>query len=251
MGSAGAWPPTNRMQERTRHGRDGASPLISVLLGRHWRGGGAHLPGPFLGPNPFWGPVAATSPGRFGSSVANLNPDTFPSILLQAVIIPGDKTAEGQLVEAVALPWFEIVDLINRSPEAMYEIDWRKWEEIIAGAYRRRGFDVELTPRSNDKGRDIIATSKGVGCVRFFDQVKAYRPGHVVTAEEVRAMVGVLTIDPNVSKGLVTTTSSFAPGVLQDPDVARLTPYRLELKARDALLEWLASVAGPKGEGAA
>ena len=64
-----------------------------------------------------------------------------------------------------------------------------------------------------------------------------------MTAEEVRAMVGVLTLEPNVSKGLVTTTSDFAPGIHQDPEIARLMPYRLELKGREALLEWLATVA--------
>lgn len=109
-----------------------------------------------------------------------------------------------------------------------------------------QGFDVVLTPRSNDKGRDVIATSKGLGSVRFFEQVKAYRPGHVVTAEEVRAMVGVLTLDPNVSKGLVTTTSTFAPGIMQDPETARLMPYRLELKGGNALLEWLTTIAAEK-----
>lgn len=166
-----------------------------------------------------------------------------PAMLLQAVIIPGDKTKEGQLIEAVAFPWFDIIELINRAPETIYEIDWRKWEEIIAAAYKQQGFDVTLTPRSNDKARDVIATSKALGSVRFVEQVKAYRPGHLVTAEEVRAMIGVLTLEPNVSKGLVTTTSTFAPGILQDPEIARLTPYRLELKGRDSLLEWLGKVA--------
>jgi len=171
----------------------------------------------------------------------------IPSVLLQAVIIPGEKTAEGQLVESVALPWFQIIELITRSPEIIYEIHWRKWEEIIAAAYREQGFDVVLTPRSNDKGRDIIATSKALGSICIFDQVKAYKPGHVVTAEEVRSMIGVLTTKPNVSKGLVTTTSCFAPGIFQDSDIARLMPYRLELKERESLLTWLASIAA-KGE---
>jgi hypothetical protein len=44
------------------------------------------------------------------------------------------------------------------------------------------------------------------------------------------------------SPGLVTTTSSFAPGIMKDHDVARFLPYRLEPKGRDALLEWLISV---------
>ena len=62
-------------------------------------------------------------------------PSNLPSILLQAVVIPGEKTKEGQLIEAVALPWFEIIRLIEKDPEIVYKIDWRKWEEIIAGAY--------------------------------------------------------------------------------------------------------------------
>ena len=169
-----------------------------------------------------------------------------PSILLEAVIIPGDKTLEGQLVESVALPWFDIIELINRSPDTIYALDWRKWEEIIAGAYKQQGFEVELTPRTNDKGRDVIATRKDLGSIRFVDQVKAYRPGHLVTANDVRAMLGVLSLDPNVSKGLVTTTSSFAPGIMNDAEIARFMPYRLELKPRDTLLEWLTSIAKEK-----
>jgi hypothetical protein len=62
---------------------------------------------------------------------------------------------------------------------------------------------------------------------------------HLVTAEEVRAMVGVLTIDGNVSKGFVTTTSDFDPGIAADPGIQRLMPARLELKPRDPLLAWL------------
>ena len=42
--------------------------------------------------------------------------DSTPSLLLQAVVIPGESTSEGQLIEAVALPWFDIMELIQRSP---------------------------------------------------------------------------------------------------------------------------------------
>ncbi len=58
--------------------------------------------------------------------------------------------------------------------------------------------------------RDVIAVKKGLGVFRVTDQVKAYRPTHLVTAEEVRALMGVLHAD-RASKGLLTTTSDFAP----------------------------------------
>ena len=111
------------------------------------------------------------------------------SLLLQAVVIPGGKVAEGVLIEAVALPWFEIFELIQREPSTIYQIDWRKWEEFIAGAYTKQGFEVVLTPRSGDGGRDVIATSTTLGSICFFDQVKAYGPNHLVTADEVRGML--------------------------------------------------------------
>ena len=140
-----------------------------------------------------------------------------PTIILKAILDFGGSTDDGRLVGAVRVPWFEIVRILQEDPASAYQIGWEKWEEIIAGAYKREGFDeVILTPRSGDKGRDVIATKWGVGSIRFFDQVKAYSPGHLVTAEEVRAMVGVLNGAGNVSKGIVTTTSEFAPRVRED-----------------------------------
>ena len=163
-----------------------------------------------------------------------------PTITLKAILEFGDRVDDGRLVEAVALPWFEIMRMIKADPNSIYTINPYTWEEIIAGAYTRAGFDeVILTPRSGDNGRDVVATKRGIGSIRFFDQVKAYKPGHLVTAEEVRAMVGTITAAANVSKGVVTTTSDFAPRILQVDYVRALVPYRLELKGRDDLLSWL------------
>jgi hypothetical protein len=106
--------------------------------------------------------------------------------------------------------------------------------------YKREGWpEVVLTPRRNDKGRDIIASKPGFGSIRFIDQVKAYAPNHRVTADDVRALVGVLTLDQNVSKGIVTTTSQFAPGIEKDENIKRLLPYRLELKNGEQVRDWL------------
>lgn len=166
----------------------------------------------------------------------------LPGLLLQGVVEVGDKTNEGQLIEAVAFPWFEIVRLFEIDPELIYQLTPRQWEEMIAGAYTAEGFKVTLTPRSGDLGRDVIAERPGIGSVRFVDQVKRYSPGHLVTADEVRALFGVLSADPKATKGIVTTTSEFAPGLAEDELLKPFIPYRLELKPREILLEWLASI---------
>jgi restriction system protein len=87
---------------------------------------------------------------------------------------------------------------------------------------------VTLTPRSGDYGRDVIAVKKGLGIVRVIDQVKAYTPPHLVTANDVRALLGVLPGD-GASKGFLTTTSDFAPGIKKDPFIVPFIPSRLEL----------------------
>jgi restriction system protein len=185
-------------------------------------------------------------------SVSALLANSAPQVTIKALLTLEDAGDEGQLVMAVAVPWFEIARMIQQDPQSMYGIDHRAWEEIIAGAYTRAGFDnVVLTPRSGDFGRDVIATKLGTGSIRIYDQVKAYSPGHVVTAEEVRAMLGVITAHQNVSKGVITTTSTFAPRLMDDADLARNIPYRLELKPRDVLLPWLDELSGGEGAGSA
>jgi restriction system protein len=92
---------------------------------------------------------------------------------------------------------------------------------------------------SGDRGRDIIATKPGIGSLRIIDQVKAYSRGHRVTADEVRAVLGVLSADSNVSKGIITTSSEFAPGIFEDTGLKAFMPYRLELKDGHQLRQWL------------
>jgi restriction system protein len=165
------------------------------------------------------------------------------SLLMKAVIVPGDRTSEGQLVEAVTLPWFEIIELLNGDPALAFQLDPRKWEEMIAGAYERAGFDeVTLTPRSGDLGRDVIAVKRGIGTVRVIDQVKAYGPRHLVTADDVRALVGVLEMD-QASKGFLTTTSDFAPRLPEDILLKPLIPSRIGLINGQALLARLKELA--------
>lgn len=168
------------------------------------------------------------------------------NLLLQTVVVAGEKTSEGQLIQAVAFPWFDIIELLKKDPAIAYEIPPRKWEEIIAGAYNKAGFDeVILTSRSGDFGRDVIAVKHALDSIRVIDQVKAYAPDHLVTADDVRALMGVLQGD-RASKGFLTTTSDFAPKLRDDPLIVPFIPSRLELVNGSALFKRLQDLAGQK-----
>jgi restriction system protein len=67
--------------------------------------------------------------------------------------------------------------------------------------------------------------------------VKLYSPHRVVEAADVRELTGVLALDQCASKGIITTTSRFAPGV--HDEFKPLIPGRISLRDGVELREWL------------
>jgi restriction system protein len=115
---------------------------------------------------------------------------------------------------------------------------------MVAGAYDKAGYEVILTPRSGDYGRDVIAIRRGVGSIRILGSVKAFKPNHLVTHEAVRSLLGVVSADQKASKGILTTTSDFAPTIITDPLIAPHLPTRIELMNGTDLQNWLADLSG-------
>jgi len=158
-------------------------------------------------------------------------------ITIQAQILTPDTPAQS----LIRTPWEAIFQEISRDPNSLFRFkdDPRAFEEFIADTYRLDGYDVQLTPRSNDGGVDVIASKGGFGAIKIFDQAKAYSMGRRVSANDVRAAYGVLLMARDVSKVIVTTTSNFAPGVYKE--FAEFKP-RVELRHGQNLIDWLKHV---------
>jgi len=165
-------------------------------------------------------------------AVESAPPFSFGTIVTFEIAVP-----DGQIIKFVDPIYRQLVSEIEKNPEIIYQIKPRKWEEIIAAAYDKEGFDeVILTSQSGDHGRDVIAIKKGFYSVKFIDQVKAYKPGHIVTADAVRALIGVLSTEQDASKAIFSTTSTFAPKIEDDKLIKPLLPTRLELVDKEKLI---------------
>jgi restriction system protein len=168
--------------------------------------------------------------------------DSAPPFSFGAIVTCQREVADGEIIKLVDPVYIRLIEEIKRDPQIIYQIDPRKWEELIAAAYDKAGFDeVILTPRSGDYGRDVIAIKYGFGSVKFIEQVKAYSPGHIVRADEVRALLGVLQAEQDASKAIFTTTSTFAPKIEDDKFIKPFLPFRLELIDKEKLLKRLVS----------
>jgi restriction system protein len=165
------------------------------------------------------------------------------TLLISSVIIPDRPVDEGILIKSTSFLWGEIVEQLSSDWSLAYQLPPERWEEIVAGAFKKAGYDeVTLTPRSGDHGRDVIAVKKGIGCVKIIGSVKAYGPKHLVPYDAVRSLLGVLSGERNASKGIITTTSDFPPNIKSDPFIGPFLPTRLELVNGDALRKWLSDL---------
>lgn len=183
---------------------------------------------------------ADPSPRSEGRTPQHIDGVLYPEVALSSsILLLADPSKEGQLVESVAIAWDLLLAELAKNPEFLSKLHWRRLEELVAAAYHKQGWTVTLTPRSKDGGVDVIAERADIGRLCVFDQVKHYTPNHGVSREEVDAMLGVIHRRANVSKGVITTTSRFAPGVAVDPTIAQYMPNRLELRDGRQLLELL------------
>jgi len=189
--------------------------------------------------------------GAIGASAIGGVPDierssTSVALSVSTIVVPESglliderKVAEGRLIRSIAPIWTQIAREVGSNWSLACQLTPEQWEEMVAGAFKVQGFEVVLTPRSGDFGRDIIARSHGVGCVKILGSVKAYSPGTLVTYDAIRALLGVVATDPLASKGIITTTSDFPPRVREDPQIASALPTRLELMNGQQLQQWL------------
>jgi restriction system protein len=162
-------------------------------------------------------------------------------LLRQQLFVPGAKSENGTIVAASLVPYRALLRAIQEDPEFLLHFNWRRFEELTAAMLKDEGFEETiLTPASGDLGRDIIGF-RGDLRIKVFGQAKLYKPRNIVTAEEVRAFCHVIDDDRSVSKGIITTTSSFAPGSARE--FASRIPTRLELQDGKDLLERIRKLA--------
>src|SRR5664280_2059564 len=73
---------------------------------------------------------------------------------ISSLIVPDKPVDEGLLIKSTSHVWAEIVRRLGKDWSVAHEISPGQWEEIVAGAFKKAGYDdVVLTPRSGDHGR--------------------------------------------------------------------------------------------------
>jgi restriction endonuclease len=124
----------------------------------------------------------------------------------------------------------ELIRELAAHPDRLYELSPRRFEELVAELYRRRGFEATLTPASGDEGVDVyVVRNDELGRTLCVVQAKRYAANRKVGAGVVRELLGTVYAK-NASAGIVVTTSFFEPSAVR---------FEQEFEYRIALRDYL------------
>lgn len=130
----------------------------------------------------------------------------------QKIILPEEFKERLKTVQFLPIKLFE---KISNDPNLMHEMDPIDFENFIAGLLDKSGFEnIIVTPRSGDKGRDILATQTIYDVpIIFAFECKKYAPHRKIQPDIMRALLGTIShAQTKANKGVLVTTSSFTRG---------------------------------------
>lgn len=152
--------------------------------------------------------------------------------------IDGSEIWTPKSVQAALYVTSKFEELLIRgavTADVLYSLQAREFEELVASLWERLDYKVELTKRTRDGGRDVIAVKNNEANLRILIECKRFAPDRRVGVQLVRALYGV-KVDEGATKAILATTSSFSQPAL---NFFEAHPWELEARDRDGVLEWI------------
>ncbi len=132
----------------------------------------------------------------------------------------------------------QLMKQIATRPNLLYQLEPRRFEELIAKLLEDLGCDVRLTKNTRDGGYDIFGSMKtSLTEIIFLAECKRYSPENKVGVELVRNLYGVTELH-KANLGLLITSSTFTVDAHQEK--IRIGS-RISLKDYEDLKIWLSS----------
>lgn len=137
----------------------------------------------------------------------------------------------------------ELISALKSDNQLLSEITSRQFEEIVAEVFKSKGFEVDLTKKTRDGGKDIIAIhtdSLGIKN-KYFIECKCYSESNKISVDVVRAIYGVKNTKGGPNKAIVVTTSTFTNDARKFVENEASSSWDLSLVDREQLFQWLNS----------
>jgi restriction system protein len=157
------------------------------------------------------------------------------------------KADESKIIQAVRPQIItfsgELVHQLTKTPEKIYDVSSRQFEQLIADLFNDMGWEVELTKATRDGGRDILAhLNTGTMKLLCLIEAKKHRKDRPVGVQLVRNLYGTFC-DEQANSAMLVTTSYFSEDAKTFRDKHK---YQLTLKDYADVVGWLADYKNQK-----
>jgi restriction system protein len=134
------------------------------------------------------------------------------------------------------------IDFLSANPESLKKMHWRKFEELTAEYFQRKGFSVKIGLGSNDDGIDIR--------IWHPDETQENKPSAIIQCKRQKEKIQKIVVkglftdisSERADYGLIVTSSELSPGA-RKTILAR--GYPIEEVNYNNLTKWLAELRTP------
>src|ERR1044071_29054 len=137
--------------------------------------------------------------------------------------------------DATELALEELGTYLKRNFASIYDMSWRRFEELLADVFTQHGFRTVLTQPSKDGGADLLLLNHDSGQVSAIVEAKHYAPHRRLDVRLVRQLVGA-AVAWDVRRAFLVTTSDFTADAKVSANNYKGRGYEVDLVAASDLL---------------
>jgi len=129
-----------------------------------------------------------------------------------------------------------LIEQLQKYPEDVFLVTSRQFEELVADLLADQGCEVQLTQKTRDGGKDIIASlNTPIGKILTLVEAKRHKPTNYINIGLIRQLHGALH-DHDASHAMLVTTSYFSKDAL---DFQKRHQLELSLKEFEDVQDWI------------
>lgn len=151
----------------------------------------------------------------------------------------GKMSSDSETINA-AIPI--LIDRIKNSAsilKGMPYSDHRVFEELVAEIFKGFGYSIELTKKTRDGGKDIIALKKRDGLIEEKILIECKHWEDKVDVNPIRNLIGVAVSQEELPTGIILATTSHFTSDAKKITVNSAIKIELERRDFEDILEWI------------
>lgn len=117
--------------------------------------------------------------------------------------------------------------------------NWRVFEEIVAEIFRKFGYEIELTKKTRDGGKDIIALRKNGDKITEKLLIECKHWQSKIDVKPIRNLIGVAITQNELPTGIILATTSTFTQDAKDLKINSTISVKLDLKDCNDILNWI------------